>query len=156
MASDFERLAYEAALRTLDKQEEVLRELRARTGVLLAASSLGGSFLGQRAFEGSPALWLVVVAVVAFLTSIGASVYVLVPKRDQFVFSLSGPDLYTGLYEFRDDLAETYRRLAYDLDRFWESNDGTMQRLFWGYRVAAVGLVVELIALVGLLSGTLI
>jgi hypothetical protein len=40
MAGEFEKLAYEAALRGLDKQENLLEELRTRTGVLLAASSL--------------------------------------------------------------------------------------------------------------------
>ena len=45
MAAEFERLAYETALRGLDKQEELLRELRSRTGVLLAAASLAASFL---------------------------------------------------------------------------------------------------------------
>jgi hypothetical protein len=48
MAGEFEKLAYEAALRGLDKQEGLLEELRTRTGVLLAASSLAASFLGQR------------------------------------------------------------------------------------------------------------
>jgi len=51
MAGEFEKLAYEAALRSLDKQEGLLEELRARTGVLLAASSLAASFLGQQAFK---------------------------------------------------------------------------------------------------------
>jgi hypothetical protein len=49
MAGEFEKLAYEAALRGLDKQEGLIEELRTRTGVLLAASSLAASFLGQQA-----------------------------------------------------------------------------------------------------------
>jgi hypothetical protein len=49
MAGEFEKLAYEAALRGLDKQENLLEELRTRTGVLLAASSLAASFLGPYA-----------------------------------------------------------------------------------------------------------
>lgn len=36
MAGEFEKLAYEAALRGLDKQERLLEELRTRTGMLLA------------------------------------------------------------------------------------------------------------------------
>jgi hypothetical protein len=46
MPVDLERLAYDAALRALDKQERLVEELRARTRVLLAASSLVVSFLG--------------------------------------------------------------------------------------------------------------
>jgi hypothetical protein len=36
---DLERIAYESAVWALDKQEKVLEELRARTGILLGASS---------------------------------------------------------------------------------------------------------------------
>jgi hypothetical protein len=48
MAGEFEKLAYEAALRGLDKQEGLLEQLRTRTGVLLAASSLAASFSDNR------------------------------------------------------------------------------------------------------------
>jgi hypothetical protein len=37
MAAEFERLACETALRGLDKQEELLKELRSRTGVVYEA-----------------------------------------------------------------------------------------------------------------------
>jgi hypothetical protein len=75
MASDFERLAFEAALRGLEKQERLLEELRARTGVLLAASSLAASFLGQQAFQDPESAGLAVVALAAFVVSIVASVH---------------------------------------------------------------------------------
>jgi len=48
MAGDFEKLAYEEAVRGLDKQEGLLEALRTRTGVLIAASFLAASFLGQQ------------------------------------------------------------------------------------------------------------
>jgi hypothetical protein len=119
---EFERLAYETARQSLQQQAILLDELRSRTGVLLAASSLAASFLGAQAFR-DPEPVLAVLALAAFAVSLGASVYVLLPKRDQFVFSPSGRGLYEGLYAFREDLAEVYRRLAYDLDRFWDAND---------------------------------
>ena len=53
----------------------------------------------------------------------GASVYVLLPKTGKFVFAMVGAGLYEGLYEVKDDLGEVYRRLAYDLDRFWDDNE---------------------------------
>lgn len=46
-----ENIAFASAERALDKQEKLLEELRARTGVLLAAASLAASFLGARALE---------------------------------------------------------------------------------------------------------
>src|SRR6186997_1256360 len=39
----YERLAYEAAERALDKQERLIEELRSRMGVLLAVASLAAS-----------------------------------------------------------------------------------------------------------------
>jgi hypothetical protein len=108
----YERLAYEAAQRALDKQERLLEELRSRTGLLLAAASLAASFLGREAFAEDPKRGLAVLAVVAFLLAVAASVYILLPKRDKFVFALVGAGLYEGLYGVRHDLAEVYRRLA--------------------------------------------
>jgi hypothetical protein len=113
-----ERLAYDAAQRALDKQERLLEELRSRTGLLLAAASLAASFLGREAFAEDPKRGLALVAVLAFLLSVGASVYILLPKRDKFVFALVGAGLYEGLYAVRDDLPEVFRRLAYDLIDF--------------------------------------
>lgn len=121
VAAEFERLAYEAALRSLDKQERLLEELRARTGVLLAASSLAASFLGQQAFRHPRPGGLVAVAIIAFLVSVGASVVVLTPKR-QLVFAEAGTDLFEGLYPVRNDMREIYRQLAYSLDGFWKTN----------------------------------
>jgi len=154
MEPEFERLAYDAALRALDKQERLLEELRARTGVLLAASSIAASFLGQEAFRDPASSVVAVLALLAFVVSIGASVYILTPKK-QLIFSQSGPGLYEGLYGVREELAEVYRRLAYDLHRFWENNDGTISRLMGTYRLAAVALVLEILLLVSLVSDSI-
>ena len=151
---EYERLAFDAALRALDKQEALLDELRSRTGALLAASALAASFLGAEAFK-DPSPGLAAVALVAFVASIAASVYILVPRREHFTFSLSGPGVYEALYELRDDLAEVYRTLAYDLLAFWEGNDDQLQSLFWAYRIGAGSLVVEILALVALVSDTI-
>jgi hypothetical protein len=76
----YERLAYEAAQRALDKQERLLEELRSRTGLLLAAASLAASFLGREAFARDPKRGLAALAVLAFLLAVGTSVYILLPK----------------------------------------------------------------------------
>jgi len=151
---EFERLAHDAALRGLDKQEGLFSELRARTGILFAASALAASFLGQQAFEKPSSTTLTVLALAAFLISLGASMYVLFPKTD-LTFSLAGSSVYEELYTYRDDLAEVHRRLAYDLDRFWESNDEVLGRLLVAFRIAAGALAAEVLLLVSLLAGTL-
>ena len=152
----YERLAYEAALRALDKQERLIDELRSRTGLLLAVASLAASFLGREAFAGHPKRGLAILALVAFLLAVGASVYVLLPKTGKFVFAMVGAGLYEGLYELRDDLGEVYRRLAYDLDRFWDDNDVELQKLFRAFRLAAVGLSAEIVILMAMVSDTLL
>ncbi len=153
--AEFEKLAYEAALRSLDKQEAYLEELKARTGALLAVSSIGASLLGQQAFQGPNPRGLVVAALLAFVISIGADVFVLLPKQD-LVFGPKGFALYEKFFVICEDLPEVYRRLTYDLDRFWESNDTKIQRLRQAFTVAAIAFVVEILALTTLLGGNIL
>lgn len=154
MAGEFEKLAYEAALRSLDKQEGLLEEMRARTGVLLAASSLAASFLGQQAFRNPTPRGLAIVALGAFVMSIAASVFILLPKKN-LIFAEAGAGLYEGLYAVRNDMAEVYRRLAYELDRFWDSNDERITSLVRAYTVATGALVIEILSLAVLLGDTI-
>ena len=151
----FERLAYEAAQRALDKQERLVDELRSRTGLLLAAASLAASFLGREAFAGDPKDGLAILALAAFLLAVAASVYVLLPKTGKLVFAMVGAGLYEGLYEVKDDLAEVYRRLAYQLDRFWDENDVELQKLFRAFRLAAFALSAEIVVLIVMVSDNL-
>jgi hypothetical protein len=55
----------------------------------------------------------------------------------------------------RDDLAEVYRRLAYQLDRFWDANDRTVAKLIGAYKVAAAALALEILALAAVLTGNI-
>ncbi|MBS1886948.1 MAG: hypothetical protein JSU06_07135 [Actinobacteria bacterium] len=70
-----EKLAYESALRALDKQERLVGELRARAGVVLAASSLAVSFLGGRALGGPGPVGLAHLAITCFVVSAGAGIF---------------------------------------------------------------------------------
>jgi hypothetical protein len=148
------RIADEAAARALDKQERVLEELRSRTGVLLAVSSLAVSFLGRSELDQSRDE-VVVTALAAFAISIGACIYIILPKSTLF-FALSGPAVFEELFEFRDDPAEIHRRLAYDMHRFWEANDVVLQRLFLAFRIAAVALIIEIAVLLASVTDTLV
>jgi hypothetical protein len=66
-----------------------------------------------------------------------------------------GAGLYEGLYHVKDDLAEVYRRLAYDLDRFWEDNDVELKKLVRAFRLAAVALTAEILVLIAMVSDSL-
>jgi hypothetical protein len=85
------------------------------------------------------------------VSSVGASVFILTPRGD-FTFAVSGPAVYERLYAFHEDLDEVHRRLTYDLGRFWTDNDAIIARLVLAYRVASAALVIEILALVGLVS----
>jgi hypothetical protein len=152
--SSLETVAYDSALRSLDEQERVVDELRARTGLVLAASSLAASFLGRSAFAGGPPA-LLGLALAAFAVSIGTGVYVLLPKST-FVFALAGGAVYEGLYEFRDDLEEVHRRLAYDLDAFWRANDAALAKLLKWFRLSVVTLALEVAFLLGAVGDNLL
>jgi len=145
MAGDFEKLAYEEAVRGLDKQEALLEALRARTGVLMAASFLAASLLGQQAFQDSGPQGLAIAAVVAFVVSIGAGVFILLPKTN-LVFAAAAADFYEGFYDFRSDMTEVYRRLAYDVDHLWDSNEREIRRLSWTFVLAAGSFVIEVVS----------
>ena len=139
-----ERLAYELSLQALGQQEGALNELRARTGILIAATSIVASFLGARAAEAGSRAWLNVLALAAFAVSILASSYVLLPRQG-LVFSLSGSALLEAESEDPEGLHETYRRLSYWLDGYRRANGDRIGRLTVGFGVAAIALVVQAI-----------
>ena len=112
------------------------------------------SLLGGSAFDGPKSVALLVAALATFVVSLGASLFVLLP-RDGFVFSVSGPEIYEELYELRNDVDELYRRLAYELQRFWDRNDRRLAPVRRAFRVAASALAAEVIALLVLASDTL-
>jgi hypothetical protein len=151
-STDLAALAFEQSQKRLDKQERVLEELRARTAVLLAASSLAASFLGNQAFSTSGWDPTAITAAAAFLVTMLAAVYVLLPRK-RFVFSLIGSALYEQFFGLEQE--EIHRRLAYDLDRFWEQNDLRLGKSRQGVQLAAAGLIVEVLALVALVADTI-
>lgn len=52
-------------------------------------------------------------------------------------------------------MAEVYRRLAYDLDRFWDDNDVELQKLVRAFRLAALTLTAEIVVLILMVSDNL-
>jgi hypothetical protein len=137
-SADLAELAFEQSQKRLDKQERVLEELRARTAVLLAASSLVASFLGNQAFGGSGWDAMAVAAAAAF-------------SRDDACGGVRASAA-QAVCVLSDRF---HRRLAYDLDRFWEQNDLRIVKLRQGVQLAAAGLIIEVLALVALVADTI-
>src|SRR4051812_30169322 len=92
--SELAKLAYETSVRTLSMQEASLNELRARTGTLVAAASVVTSFLGGAAFTRSGLDVWSIVALVAFVLSIGSATWVLPPQKKKLIFSFLGSKLF--------------------------------------------------------------
>jgi hypothetical protein len=138
-------LSYEAGVRALDVQERGVDQLRARTGTLLAASSLTASFLGAQTISHTNGVGVLGgLALVSLAASIGLCVYVLLPKKG-FTFSLSAPEMYEQLFAVRDDEEEVRRRLVYWLEAYWRANQETIDALGRYYLGAAVALGLQLV-----------
>jgi hypothetical protein len=148
-------LAYQAALRSLDKQEQLLADVRARTATLLAVSAIAASLIGGPVLDHPHPTSLVIVAVIAFGVSVASGISIIVPHRD-LVFALSGVGVYEGLYDLRADMAEVNRRLAYDLDRYWDQNDRILTVLVRALRIAAIAVGTEILCLLIVVTGTLV
>jgi hypothetical protein len=139
------QLSYESAVRALEVQERAVDQLRARTGALLAVSSLSASFFGAETIQHAGGLGtLGSLALVSLVISIALCIYVLLPKRG-FVFSVSGPAVYRRLYPFIHDEAEVHRRLTYWLEEYWRANETKVEELGRFYFAAALGLIAQLV-----------
>jgi len=143
-AAGLYRVSYDLALRALSHQESVLNELRARTGTLLAASSLVASFLGARAATTAGHSWLTVLGLVAFAITILGGLYILMP-RSGLIFALRGTVLLEEEFGEPGGLPEVHRRLAYWLEGYRDDNQRIIERLFRVFSAAALGVLAEVI-----------
>src|SRR6266516_860914 len=121
VADDLASLAYELSLRALNQQEAAVNELRARTGTILAASSVVASFLGGRAIDRAGFDVLTVLGLVAFAISILLGLSVLSP-REGLVFAVRGSALFEAEQEDPGGIEETKRRLSYWVEGFRDDN----------------------------------
>jgi hypothetical protein len=147
---ELEELAYTTALRALDKQEQVLGEVRSRTATLVAAASIAASLLARPAQH---QVWWRAGALIAFVVAVAAALYVVLPKP-RLVFSVDARTVYEDFYRWRHDRRELYRRLAYDLDHLWTRNDVALEHVFRALQIAVVALTVEIVLLVLSLADT--
>jgi hypothetical protein len=93
--ADPNKLAFEQTTKGLDRQAEVLDQLRTRTGIVLSATGIIASLLGSQALQGSYSLLLVIVALAATASGILLCIRVLWPVQDTTGVEL--PQLNEGL-----------------------------------------------------------
>jgi hypothetical protein len=139
------QLSYEAAVRALDLQERAVEQLRSRTGILLATSSVTASFLGGETIQHRGNVGtLGALALVSLVVSVLLCVYVLLPKQD-FVFSQNGPAIFESLFDVKADENEVNRRLAYWLEDYWRENQTKIESLGRYFFAASIALVLQLV-----------
>jgi len=139
-AQSLEELAFGLSLRSLDRQERVVEELRARTGVLLAATALVASFLGGRALASDATPWITLPGVAASVASIVLAVYLIAPKS-KLEFALDGAAVYEHFVREGGDLVEAQRTLAYWVSDAWNSNQSVIDGLVRLFAIACAALI---------------
>ena len=144
MPEELALLAYELSHRMLAQQEMRLDELRARTGTLLAASSVATSFLGPRAIDRNGVDTLALLALTAFAVSVIGSVSIVI-LNPRLVFGVRGTRLFKEERAREESIADVHRRLGYWLELFFDQNQATVDRLFLVYQLAAVAVLAEVI-----------
>jgi hypothetical protein len=144
MTTELALLAYELSQRMLAQQEMRLDELRARTGTLLAASSVATSFLGPRAIDRNGVDTMALLALTAFAVSVIGSVSILI-LNPRLVFGVRGTRLFNEERAREESIADVHRRLGYWLELFFDQNQATVDRLFLVYQLAAVAVLAEVI-----------
>lgn len=140
MATTVEEFAYDLSLRSLSQQEALLNEVRARTGILLAATAIAISLLGGRALDDGGSTAVDLTGVGLGVTSFFLSVYVLAPKG-RFSFSPHGWEAYEYFVAQGSDVTEAQRVLAYWNREIWEDNQRIIDRMLVSFRWACFALV---------------
>jgi hypothetical protein len=140
VVSDTIRLAYELSRSAVNDQAHRLSDLRTRAGTLLAAASISGSFLGVT--HGTLDT-VAVLALIAYLVSVGAAIYTLMPHLLKTEFRGS---VLLGIgreIDATDD--ETYEAITGWLEVTRDENAIVLDKLTKWYVAAAGALGVEVI-----------
>lgn len=127
------------ARRAISVQVGQLDELRSRTGLLLAAAALSGSFLGSTAASGGISLTIWGgVAVIAFVVGVASCMVVLWPPKDDAWTFVTGPK------QLIEDWVKTERPdlsmqifLAECLEGHYDANKERLDGLYRWFQVAA-------------------
>lgn len=134
------------AQRTMVQQQQVLDNLRSRSGLLLAAASIVTSFLGGSAMAGGRLSMLGWSGVAVFVTCTVSVVYILTP-RGGWTFSMDADDL-TKRY-LKSQRQWTLPEVHMDLARWWDqyirANQKKIDTLMFVYQAAALFLVVAIL-----------
>ncbi|HEY6549837.1 MAG TPA: hypothetical protein VIY71_01410 [Solirubrobacterales bacterium] len=127
------------ARRAISVQVAALDELRARTGLLLAAASLSGSFLGSAAANrGVSVDFWGGAAVIAFVIGVGSCIKVLWPKNKGWTFVTSPKILIADWVEIDRPDESLPIFLAEKLEAHFDKNKARLDGLYEWFQAAAI------------------
>jgi hypothetical protein len=127
------------ARRAISVQVAALDELRARTGLLLGAASLSGSFLGAAAANSGTSLdFSGAVAVIAFAIGVGSCIKVLWPKNKGWTFVNSPKQLISDWVEIDRPNESMQLFLAARMEDHFKKNKIRLDRLYEWFQAAAI------------------
>lgn len=139
------KIAYEESVRGLTLQSSVLDEIRARTGVLLAAASVSSALLGAADLLRHNSFRIVsVLAVLAFAASVALCISVLWPTTG-WTFTHDSRRVIAEYIETGQTLDAMRQNLAIKAEEFRDDNQEKLKRQLSAFRWASVSLGVSII-----------
>ncbi len=150
MPDPVRQLAFEFSRTALAEQENRLRDLRSRAGTLLAAASIAGSFLATKQGDVDTTALL---AILAYVASVGTAVYVLLPHA--LVFEFRGSVITDLEQELGGGVDTVYPAVTEWLEVFHEENSAKLQTLTRWYTASCVAVGVEVVLWTLSVTGTL-
>jgi hypothetical protein len=141
---DVARAALDISRAALNEQHTSVRDLRARTGALLTATSVVVSFLGTRALTTRHLRTLAFAGLGVFVLSLVLCLYVLLPtKRIQSL--AGGSDLLSTKFDETAPTTDAYRRLLSTYETIWETNKPHIQQLGRVFTMASGAILLEVV-----------
>jgi hypothetical protein len=126
------------ARRAIGVQVAALDELRSRTGLLLAAAALSGSFLGSATAQSDVSLGFIGgMAVVGFVCGIGFCIKVLWPKNEGWTFVTSPKQLIDDWVKIARPEESLPLFLAKCLEGHFDRNKERLDALYKWFQAAA-------------------
>ena len=138
------QVAFAIARAALNEQHESIRDLRARTGALLTATSVVVSFLGVRALTTSHLRSLAFIGLAVFVLSLVFCLYVLLPTKK--IKSLAeGGALFDLTFADTDPATDAYRRLVATCDAIAVANEPHIERLGRVFTLGLATIIIEVL-----------
>jgi hypothetical protein len=143
VAASIEELSYELTAGALAEQERALTGLRTRSGTVLAAASIAGSFLGTKTSHGSLDAFAVL-GLIAFALCLASAIFVLLPH--ELVFAFRGDALLAEAdHEGVADVREAYRAAGIWIEPYLNANRDKIADLSAWFTTSCVLLAAEVV-----------